>query len=41
MVAGVHWELVVVLGYFGVFVVSVGYAQWLARGMDVHRGEGH
>ena len=33
MAAGLGWVLLAVLGYFGVFIVAVGYAQWTTRGM--------
>ena len=39
MAAGLPLVLTAVLGYFAVFIVALGYAQWVTRGMDVHRGE--
>ena len=32
-----HPVLIIILAYFAVFILAVGYAQWTTRGMDVHR----
>ena len=39
MAANLHLVLIAALVMFGVFVAALGYAQWVTRGMAVHRSK--